>query len=201
MIVPNYEICFFSPLGRIRNCFLLAWYKWYNTSMSGWGGCSVRRNSLPGEPSMWPGCPCSSLAAQVERVMESTAEQCALCVIQIVCLTWFKPHFYTRENDWPQFIWEMEVCSGKVNKGRSEAHVLADSVAADVFSISVSKRETSSWCANGRDICHQCQYFVNYFTILLVLCLFSLPLSLCVNKYFRYSLKNLNVLCRYTMNV
>lgn len=107
-------------------------------------------------------------------------------LIQIICLKWFKPHFYTRENDWPQLIWEMEVCSGKVNNSWSEGHVLADSVAADVFSISVSKRETSSSCANGRDICYQCQYFVNYFTIFLVPCLFSLPRSLCFNKYFRW---------------
>lgn len=143
-------------------------------------------HSLPGEPGMWQGCPRSSLAAQVERMMESTTEQCALCLIQIICLKWFKPHFYTRENDWPQLIWEMEVCSGKVNKGWSEGHVLADSVAADVFSISVSKREASSSCANGKDICYQCQYFVNYFTILLAPCLFALPLSLCFNKYFRW---------------
>lgn len=122
----------------------------------------------------------------LENMMESAARQCPLCLIQIICLRWFKPHLYTRENDWPQLIWEMEVCSGKENSSWSEGRALDDSGAADVFSISVSERETSSSCANGRDICYQCQYFVNCFTLPLVSYLFSLPLGLRFNKYFRW---------------
>lgn len=135
-------------------------------------------HSLSGEPGLWQGSPRSSLAVQVEETMESTTKQRALRLIQIICLKWLKPHFCTRQNDWPQLIWEMEVCSGKANNGWSEGHVLADSAAADVFSISVSKRETSSSCANGRDICYQCQYFVNYFTILPVSSLYLLASAL-----------------------
>lgn len=146
-------------------------------------------HSLEGEPGLWQGWPCSSLALQVEGMMESTTKQWALRLIQIICLKWLKPHFYTRENDWPRLIWEMEVCSRKVNNGWSEGHVLAHSVAADVFSISVKEGNQQLMC--------QWKGYVLPMSVLCKLlhytpCLFSLPLSLCINKYFRRR----DILCR-----
>lgn len=88
--------------------------------------------------------------------------------------SWLKTRFYNRENEWPWLIWSVGICSGKANRGWPEASVPADSVAADVFPISVSKRETSSSCANERAICYECQHFVNYFTVLPVSSLYLL---------------------------